>query len=489
MDRRRESFHARRDHALRSGSRKAARQRTQETPGYCSIKPVSTALARRLVQAARSYHLSPEVTTKVKIAFLDMLSCAFEARKLSHSVQATAIAAKARGGKAAVIASDFRAPASDAAFANATLAHGLVREDMHTGSVSHLGIVVLPTLLALAEENPKASGLDFLRATVCGYEAGGVLGRALMDAENVRIYRPTGVTGTIGATVAGSLLLGLSEEAAVSAVGLAANATVGLNEWPHSGADDMFFHAGFAARNAVTSVELASLGARGSESALDGRSGLFTAMRRADRANGVVMFGNVRPEILEVFHKPAPACNYAQTPCQAALAIAKEHQFQATNIKAIHVKASGAALNYPGCNHTGPFTSILQAKMSIQFGVASTLSRASLDAANFEKLNDPEILRLAKLIVLEEDPALTSAYPRRQGAEVTVESIDGRSYQHRMDDLVPASEELIRTRFRSSCSEALGKAAALEIETVVDRLESLSSASELGARLIAHPVH
>ena len=66
----------------------------------------------------------------------------------------------------------------------------------------------------------------------------------------------------------------------MSALGFAANATVGLNEWPASGADDMFFHAGFAARNAVTSVELAELGAFASETALDGPAGLFAALRR-----------------------------------------------------------------------------------------------------------------------------------------------------------------------------------------------------------------
>jgi len=56
---------------------------------------------------------------------------------------------------------------------------------------------------------------------------------------------------------------------------LAANTTAGLNEWPYSGGDEMFFHPGFAARNAVTAVELAELGARASETALDGPSGLF----------------------------------------------------------------------------------------------------------------------------------------------------------------------------------------------------------------------
>ena len=96
------------------------------------------------------------------------------------------------------------------------------------------------------------SGRDFIAGAVCGYEVGASIGRALMDQETVRIFRPTGITGPLGAAVAGSCMLGFTEDAGVSALGLAANATVGLNEWPASGADDMFFHAGFAARNAVT---------------------------------------------------------------------------------------------------------------------------------------------------------------------------------------------------------------------------------------------
>ena len=188
-----------------------------------------------------------------------------------------------------MIGTQVRASAAEAAFANAVLGHGLVREDMHTGSVSHLGIVIFPTLLALSQTR-KVAGRDFIAGAVCGYEIGASVGRALMDQETVRIFRPTGITGPLGAAVAGSRMLGFTEDAGVSALGLAANSTAGLNEWPASGADDMFFHAGFAARNAVTAVELAELGAFGSETALDGPAGLFAALRHSDRVEIVTPF-------------------------------------------------------------------------------------------------------------------------------------------------------------------------------------------------------
>jgi len=362
-----------------------------------------------------------------------------------------------------VIGTNVRASAAEAAFANAVLGHGLVREDMHTGSVSHLGIVIFPTLLALSQTR-RVTGREFIAGAVCGYEIGASVGRALMDQETVRILRPTGITGPLGAAVAGSVMLGFTEDAGVSALGLAANATSGLNEWPASGADDMFFHAGFAARNAVTSVELAELGAFASETALDGPAGLFSALRHRDRVGAVTPFSGDNLEIFSVYHKPAPACNYAQTACQAALAIGADSH----DITAIQVKCTAAAIHYPGCNAAGPFQRVLQAKMSILFCVAATMARRSIEESNYRRLDDPEIARLIGVTKLEEDPELTQAYPGVQGSEVIVTLRDGRRLSQRMRDLVPATPEQIRARFRNAAG-----AAAKGIEQKVDDLDRL----------------
>ena len=49
---------------------------------------------------------------------------------------------------------------------------------MHTASVSHIGVVVWPTLLALSE-SAHASGRDLLVAGVAGYQVMARLGQAL----------------------------------------------------------------------------------------------------------------------------------------------------------------------------------------------------------------------------------------------------------------------------------------------------------------------
>lgn len=423
-------------------------------------------LSRRMVRAARQVTLDDlalDVRDKVKIALLDFLSCAYEARDLPWGCQAIQRVSRASGGVATVIGTPFRVAAAEAAFANATLGHGLVREDMHTGAVSHLGVVIFPALLALAQQQPVAGG-DFMVAAVCGYEIGAAVGRALMDQEIVSRFRPTGITGPLGGAIAGARLLGLSEEATVSALGFAANATGGLNEWPYCGGDEMFFHPGFAARNAVTAVELAELGAFASEAALDGRAGLFAGLNRSAKLAEVKPFSGRPLEILSVYHKPAPACNYAQTACQAALGLSAE--IDSRDIAAITVKASAAAVEYPGCNFAGPFDRILQAKMSIQYCVAATLARGAIEEANYRLLSDPETVRLAGITKIESDAAFTAAYPRLQGAEVMVTLRDGRTRQRRMENLQPASPDEIRARFRMAAGPATNA-----IETAIDGLE------------------
>ena len=436
-------------------------------------------LSRKVVRAALGFSdLSPAAIEKTKLLLLDFLSCAYESLDLPQSRQAIELAGRS-GGSASVIGTRVHASASEAAFANAVLGHGLVREDMHTGSVSHLGVVIFPALLALSQTRSRGgavTGRDFIAGAICGYEVGASMGRALMDQETVRMFRPTGITGPLGAAVAGSRMLGLSENGGTSALGLAANTTVGLNEWPASGADDMYFHAGFAARNAVTAVELAELGAYASETALDGPAGLFAALGRTQRVDAVAPFSGQPLEIFSVYHKPAPACNYAQTACQAALGIARE--MDSAEIAGINVKCSAAAINYPGCNAAGPFQRVLQAKMSIRFCVAATLSRRTIEENNYRRLADHEIARLVSITDLEEDADFTRAYPDRQGSQVIVTLRNGKVIERRMADLVPATPDQIRSRFRSAAG---GRAAS--IEAMVETLDQLADIGSLGELL------
>ncbi len=376
------------------------------------------------------------------------------------------IASEVKGG-VPIIGTARRTTVGDAAFANAVLAHGLVREDMHAASISHLGVVVIPVLLALSRSH-RVSGMRFINAAVAGYEVGARIGAALFTTELARLFRPTGITGPIGGAAAAAVLLGLDVNRAASAIGMAANATGGLNEWPAVGGTEMFFHPGFAARNAVTAARLAELGAEASESALDGEAGLFAAFRR-DGMRPVIRFFDGAPEIMAVYNKPVPACNFAQTACQLALRLSREHGVRAGEIQGIQIRVPRAAARYPGCDSTGPFSKLLQAKMSIPFGVAATLLRGTIEEANYHLPVGAEMERLLDLVTLEEDAALTAAFPVQQGAEIALELAD-RVVCGKLDDVVAATPAEVRERFERAATDSLGRERAEAILRFVDAM-------------------
>lgn len=451
----------------------------KESPAAQSGEPLAVRIAHSVVSMSLN-DLPAEVTDKVKVCLFDLIGCAFESRDLPWSRQAVALA-EGTGGAATIIGSPHAASHADAAFANAVMGHGLVREDMHSGSISHLGIVVLPTLLALSELR-HVRGRNFIAAAAVGYEVGGQIGRAVMDADVARIHRPTGITGPVAAAAAGARLLGLSTEAVTSAIALGANTTVGFNQWAHTGGSEMFFHAGYAARDAVTAARLAELGAFASPSALDGEAGLFAALGKRPAAAQVTLFRG-QPEILSVYHKPVPACNFAQTASQAALAIAREHTTAPERIAAVTVRVPRAGALYPGCDYSGPFAHVLQAKMSIQYNVAAALIEGGVTEQNFTRLHDPVLLRLIDVMKLEIDDAMTRAYPGKQGGEVEVRESGGATHRIRLEDVVNASAIDVRARFRAAAENVLGATRAREIETFIDEIELRKDVAPLGALL------
>jgi len=446
-----------------------------------STGPGEVLLARNLARTALAIDIGrfeAEVIAKTKICLLDFLSCAFEARNHPWSRQAIGIA-RSVGNGATVIGTGKLSTPGDAAFANATMGHGLVREDMHAASICHHGVVIWPTLLALSERT-RLSGGSFLAAAIIGYETGAQIGRALFTADLARLYRPTGLVAPLGAALAGGYALGLTEDAATSAVAIAANTSSGLNEWPRAGGSEMYFHPGFAARNAIAAIELAEAGARASETILEGEAGLFAAFRREPAPARIRLFAGPQPEIMTVYNKPAPACNFAQTAAQAALRAARELG-TSRDIATVSIRVPEAAARYPGCDSRGPFHNALQAKMSIPFSVAAVLARGALEEDNYAQIDQPEILRLVDQTVLQSDPGFTAAFPANQGAEVLVGLRNGKTVHQRLENVIAATPEEIRVRFRAAAAGVIGDKHVRQLEELVDDCASLPDSRVIAA--------
>jgi 2-methylcitrate dehydratase PrpD len=242
----------------------------------------------------------------------------------------------------------------------------------------------------------------------------------------------------------------------------------------------MYFHPGFAAANALRAIALASAGALASETILEGEAGLFAAFRRQSAPDDIQLFAGGEAEIMAVYNKPAPACNFAQTASQAALRVSRE--LAGTElVERIIIRAPDAAVRYPGCDAKGPYRNPLQAKMSIPFSVAAILARGEIDEDNYASLEDPEILRLVAAIDLEGDASFTAAFPAMQGAEVIVHLRNGKTIRHSLPDVVPATAEEIRTRFRAATAPVIGEDRARRLEETIDGCERLTDAGIIAA--------
>jgi 2-methylcitrate dehydratase PrpD len=130
--------------------------------------------AERVVAAGTM--MSEAALERANAAILDTLGVMLAGSRepaahiLARSVQST------RGSR--LIGTALCAPAPDAALANGTSAHALDFDDVSPAMVGHPSAVLVPALLAIADET-DASGTAVLDAYVVGFEVAARLGRAL----------------------------------------------------------------------------------------------------------------------------------------------------------------------------------------------------------------------------------------------------------------------------------------------------------------------
>jgi 2-methylcitrate dehydratase PrpD len=125
--------------------------------------------------------------------------------------------------------------------------------------------------------------------------------------------------------------------------------------------------------------------------------------------------------------------------------------------------------------------------MSIPFSVAAVLARGALEEENYARVDDPRILRLVERSDLRSTPDLTAAFPANQGAEVLVSLRDGKTIHQRLKNVIAATPEEIRARFRQAVSDAIGDKRARHLEEAIDNCTSLPDSRVIAARCRLEP--
>jgi len=282
-----------------------------------------------------------------------------------------------------------RFPVGAAAFCNAVMCHVRIQDDAHPAG--HMGTVIVPAALAAAE-SCGASGKDLLSAIIAGYEVALRIGRDHAADLSERGFRTTPIYGTFGAAAAGARILGLNATETLHALATATHAMGALREFADAGTDEYPFQAGYAARNGLTAVLLASAGISGTSSALTGRAGFFRAFGKNDRDYASRLLENLGTyyETERVTYKPYPGGQWHRGVIRAFTTLRDQAVGQELDTAEVHMHPFEA--RFLGLDYNGPFNTYAQAFFSIPFCAALAWLHGTVTFAELNRFDDPAVL-------------------------------------------------------------------------------------------------
>ncbi|MGF6772324.1 2-methylcitrate dehydratase PrpD [Paraburkholderia sp. GAS199] len=376
------------------------------------------------------------VRERAKHLMLDSIGLACATLDLPYATSTLAAMQELGSGEATVFGHRQTLALRDAMLLNGLLIHSLDFDDTHARGVIHSTASALPCAFNLAERE-NASGADLLTAYLCAMEVSTRVGAAAASGFHNAGFHPTGLAAAFGCSLAAARLLGLDEQAAQHAQGIALSMASGSLEFLQDGAWTKRLHPGWAAVAGTTAATLAKHGYVGPGAPYEGRFGLYALYLKTpiDAANLALATSGLGEtwEIDGVALKPIPACHFTHASSDAAIALHRQHGLRADEIERVEVLVPGATIPIicePVENKQKPSNSY-DAQFSIPYIVATGLLRGRfvLDDLEPAALADEQIRALAARVVHVADPE--STYPRHYSGEVIVHTRDGRRLAHR----------------------------------------------------------
>lgn len=385
----------------------------------------ATEVFARYATEFRQARLDDEVLHHAKRAVIDWHAALFPGLEVAPMPQLRALLADDIGRGRARLPDGRLATPRAAALLNGTAAHTAEVDDSFRDAMYHPGAATVAAALAVAQDR-NASGLDFLRGVVLGYEVSTRIG-VTMGRAHYRHWHNTGTVGTFGAASAAAGLLGLHGQPFAHALATAATFAAGLQQAFRMDSMSKPLHAGRAAEGGVLAAQLAAQGVTGSLDVLDGEAGFGRAM--SDGPDWSKAGGTLGSDfhIARLTFKNHIGCGHAFAAIDAALELAARHRLRAADIRRVRVATYGPALDI-AC-HEDPRTEN-EARFSLRFVVATALVHGSVRLAAYtpERLADAETRAVMARVTAEVDSELDAAFPQRRSARVEIETVDGQHH-------------------------------------------------------------
>ena len=377
--------------------------------------------------------------------------------------------------EATILPGPSKGPALFAALINGAASHATEMDDFHKTSMIHLGITVIPAVLALAEAR-HASGAEFVTALIAGFEAGIRVGEAV-NPSHWEFWHPSGTCGTFAAAAGAARLLALTPEHMTFGFGLAGTQASGLRFY---GGMNKHLHPGKAAMNGLLAALLAERGFTSDERIFEGETGFCKATARdfdLEKLTAGLPFTPGHFRSVENSYKPYASCRHTHPAIDAVLEIVTASPVQPDEVASIRCRTFGAAtrlLSDPAVRDA------VSAKFSLPYciAVAVKVKRVGLDAFSPSLLWDREVRALMERVTVEVDPAMDDAYPAMLPAEVEIVDKAGVARKARVDQPKgepenPMSLAEMLDKYKTVASMTVGDTATRRILERVMSLETL----------------
>jgi aconitate decarboxylase len=366
-----------------------------------------------------------------------------------------------------------RLPLAAAAMVNAFQVHAQEFDPVHEAAVVHPLAAVLAGALGWAEREGEVNGEALLRAVVAGADIAATLG--LCSRAPMRFFRPANCSG-FGAVAALAMLAGLDEEQTRDALGIYYGQCAGTMQAHIEGTPQLAMQMGFAARGAVTAIELARRGMPGPHAPISGPFGYFALFDgEADPAPFDQLGAAWR--IAELSHKPFPSGRATHGGIDGLQRLVAEYGISAEQV-------AGGRFIVPPLTHRlvgrppKNGMTVAYARLCLSYCGAVTLRRGAVGLSDFsaDTLADPDTLALAEhlAVIIDANPDPNALHPIR----LELDLADGRTVTCDVTEVIgsparPLSPEAARAKFAiCGATDALWDA--------VMSLETLDDAARLG---------
>ena len=404
------------------------------------MRPVAEALAERIasLDAAR---LPPEVRETCERLLIDVIGLCVVARATDY-VRAALSAWSSDAGRATAIGHPGQIGAAAAAFVNGTAAHGEDFDDTFEGGPVHAGAVVVPAVLAAAEQE-RRSGASALVGVAAGVETICRLSLVVPKAVHKAGFHPTAVFGALAAAAGAGAALRLEPRRLVDALGVAGSMASGIIEYLAEGTWTKRMHPGWAAQSGLRAALLGRAGFSGPRTVFEGVHGLFAGFARTSEGNYPALldgFGQ-RWLMTGLAFKPYPCGTMIQPYVDCARRLSKRVD-PGDVVELVAGVAEGTVhrLWEPLAEKQRPPNGYA-AKFSAPWCIAAGLVRGSLglDAFADAAVADPRVRALAAKVRYEVDPA--NPYPFEYTGQLRLRLKGGAVLEERQPHLRGGARE------------------------------------------------